>query len=53
MFNLPDPDNTAELPHERTFPDALRAAAQQRPGESPFMFMLKETAVPPNFGWIL
>ena len=30
FFNLPDPHNTAELPHERTFPDALEAQLANR-----------------------
>lgn len=30
FFNLPDPNNTAELPHERTFPDALEAQLTNR-----------------------
>ena len=30
FFNLPDPANTATLPHERTFPDALEAQNSNR-----------------------
>jgi len=30
LFNLPDSANTAELPHERTFPDALEAQLANR-----------------------
>lgn len=30
FFNLPDPGNTATLPHDRTFPDALEAQNSNR-----------------------
>lgn len=42
FFNLPDPHNTAELPHDRTFPDALEAQLANRYETAAFAKSAKE-----------
>lgn len=42
FFNLPDPENSAELPHGRTFPDALEAQLANRYEMAEFAHWAKE-----------